>query len=284
VIGLLRSDRGEWPADREALEQAIAYARQSGNKHAWMRACHLLAAAYNTLPVPADAAVARVEELLQEASGEPWAEAGVLLALSTLYAYVGRIADARAAVTRGRATFRNFGAKLGLALGTIPAGSIELIDGNPAMAERYWREGYDAFDDMGSRGYGSNAAALLGEALYAQGRLDEAQQMTEEAEAADGPNTFSRARWQSTRAKVLAQRGQFSAATWLIREAEALIAPTPSRVEHAHVLMAKAEVNWLAGEADQAEASARAALQIYEDLHVTPFAELIRTALASPAD
>ena len=284
VIGLLRSDRGEWPADREALEQAIAYARQSGNKHAWMRACHLLAAAYNTLPVPADAAVARVEELLHEASGEPWAEAGVLLALSTLYAYVGRIADARAAVTRGRATFRNFGAKLGLALGTIPAGSIELIDGNPAMAERYWREGYDAFDDMGSRGYGSNAAALLGEALYAQGRLDEAQQMTEEAEAADGPNTSSRARWQSTRAKVLAQRGQFSAAIWLIREAEALIAPTSPRVEHAHVLMAKAEVNWLAGEADQAEASARAALQIYEDLHVTPFAELIRTALASPAD
>ena len=284
VIGRLRFDRGEWPADREAFEQAIAYARQSGNKHAWMRACHLLAAAYNTLPVPADVAVARVEELLQEASGEPWAEAGVLLAVATLYAYVGRIADARAAVTRGRATFRNFGAKLGLALGTIPAGSIELIDGNPAMAERYWREGYDAFDDMGSGGYGSNAAALLGEALYAQGRLDEAQQMTEEAEAAGGPNTSSRARWQSTRAKVLAQRGQFSAATRLIREAEALIAPTSSRVEHAHVLMAKAEVNWLAGEADQAEASARAALQIYEDLHVTPFAELIRTALASPAD
>jgi hypothetical protein len=39
-----------------------------------------------------------------------------------------------------------------------------------------------------------------------------------------------------------------------------------------------------AGEQDQAEAvSARAALQIYKDLHVTPFAELIRTALASLA-
>ena len=35
--------------------------------------------------------------------------------------------------------------------------------------------------------------------------------------------------------------------------------------------------------AQAAEASARAALQIYEDLHVTPFAELIRTALANLA-
>ena len=75
VIGRLRFDRGEWPADREAFERAIAYARQSGNHRAWMRASHFLATTYVTLPIPADAAVDRVEELLQAVSGEPWAEA-----------------------------------------------------------------------------------------------------------------------------------------------------------------------------------------------------------------
>lgn len=284
LIGRLSFERGEWPASREALEKAIACAQRGGNKYAWMRACHVLAAAYITLPVPADLAIAHVEELLKQARGEPWAEAGVQLALSSLYAYVGRLADARATVARGRTTYRNFGAKMGLALGTIPAGSIELIGGNPEMAERYWREAYDAFGDMGSRGYGGMVAALLGEALYAQGRLAEAQQSIEEAEAAGGSiGTFAQVHCKSTRAKLLAQRGQFSAALRLIREAEALIAPTSSRVEHAHVLLAKAEVNWLAGEQDEAEASARAALQIYDDWHVTAFAELIRTALASPA-
>jgi ATP/maltotriose-dependent transcriptional regulator MalT len=120
--------------------------------------------------------------------------------------------------------------------------------------------------------------------LYAQGRLDEALQMTGEAEAAGGPSDiFVRIRWQSTRAKIYAQRGQFPAARQLMQEAEALIAPTSWRVEHAHLLTAAAEVHWLAGEQDQAVASARAALQIYEDWHVTALAELIRTALDSPA-
>jgi predicted ATPase/DNA-binding XRE family transcriptional regulator len=284
LVGKLRFDRGEWPADRDASEQAMAYARQSGNHRAWIRASHFLAGTYATLPVPADAAVDRVEELLQAVRGEPWAEAGVLMALSTLYACVGRIGDARAAVTRARSISRSFGSKLGLALGAIPAGVIELISGDPATAERYWREGYEAFRSMGERGYRGNLAALLGEALYVQGRLDEAQQMTEEAEAAGGPNDiFIRIRWRSTRAKVLAQRGRFPAARRLVHEAEALIAPTSWSVEYAHVLMAKADVHWLAGERDQAEASARAALQIYEDWHVAPFAELIRTALASLA-
>ena len=284
LIGRLRFGRGEWPADREAFKRAIGYARQSGNHRAWMKACHLLASTYDTLPIPADAAVARVEELLQEASGEPWAEAGVLLALSDLYAYVGRIADARVAVTRGRSIFRRFGSQLGLTLGAIPAGTVELIAGDPAAAERYWREGYEAFHGMSERGYRSMLAGLLGEALYAQGRLNEAQQMIEEAEAAGVPNdTVLPIVWRSTQAKVLAQRGQFLEATQLVHEAEALIAPTSWKVEHAHVLMAKAEVHWLAGEHDQAEASARVALRIYEDWHVAPLAELIRTALAALA-
>jgi hypothetical protein len=39
---------------------------------------------------------------------------------------------------------------------------------------------------MGDRGYLGHLADLLAEALYAQGRLDEAQQMTEEAEVTGG--------------------------------------------------------------------------------------------------
>jgi hypothetical protein len=48
--------------------------------------------------------------------------------------------------------------------------------------------------------------------------------------------------------------------------------------------MARAEVYWLAGQADQTEASLRRAWQIYEDLHVVPLAKLCRTALTSLAD
>ncbi len=58
-----------------------------------------------------------------------------------LYAYLGRSADARAAIDRSQSIFAGFGAKLALAESAIPAGLMGLIIGDPAAAERYCREG-----------------------------------------------------------------------------------------------------------------------------------------------
>ena len=188
MIGRLRFRRGEWPADQEALERAIDYARQSGNRRARILASHALGGTYVTLPIPADDAVARVEQLLEATSGEPWAEAGQLLALSQLYAFAGRIADARAAVARSRSLFTGYGAKLGLAYTAFAAGTTELLAGDPAAAERYLKEGYEAFSAMGERGYLSMLASLLADALYALGRFDNAARMIEEAQAGAAPD------------------------------------------------------------------------------------------------
>ncbi len=232
-------------------------------------------------PIPADVAVDRVEQLLQDVSGEPYAEEGVLMALAMLYAYSGRIGDARAAIARSKAILNGFASKLGLAFSAYVAGQIDLIAGDPAAAERGFREGYEAFRAMGEQGYLGHLAGSLAEALYAQGRLDEAQQMTEEAETTAGPSeTDARAIWRSAKAKVLARRGEFPAARQLIAEAEAEISST-SWVNRATVLMAKAEVSQLAGAHDQAAASLRAALRIYEDQHVLPLAQQVKAALAS---
>jgi ATP/maltotriose-dependent transcriptional regulator MalT len=137
---------------------------------------------------------------------------------------------------------------------------------------------------MGERGHRSTLASLLAEALYLQGRLDEAQQMTEEAEAIGPPDdTETHARWRATRAKLLARHHQFPAARQLITEAEALISPTFWMRIKAPILMAKAEVNQLAGDRDQAAASLHAALRIYEDHHAVPLASQVKAALASLA-
>jgi predicted ATPase/transcriptional regulator with XRE-family HTH domain len=280
LTGRLRFFHGDSPADQEAFERAIVYAKRSGNHRAQVLASHALGGTFVLLPIPADAAVTRVEQLLEATSGEPWAEAGQLMALSHLYAYAGRIADARAAAARSRALFNRCGAKLGLAYTAFTAGMTELLAGDPAAAERYLREGYEAFSAMGEQGYLCNLAAMLAEALYALGRLDEAEQMTDEAQAGTAPNdTQLRVRLQSTRARLLAQRGQFSAARELLDEAAEVCSPTAA-VERAGVLMARAEVEWLAGAPDQASASLRAALGIYEDRHVVPLADLAKAALA----
>jgi tetratricopeptide (TPR) repeat protein len=285
LTGRLRFERGEWPADKEALEYAMSCARESGNHHAWMAASQALGTTLFVLPITADAAVNLVEQLLRASSGEPWAEANQLLSLSLLYAYAGRIADARAAMARSRSIYTSLGVKLSLAYSTIPAGSIEMIAGNPAAAERYWREGYETFRAMGDQRYLSIIAALLAEALYAQNRLNEAQRVTEDSRAlAELSGPLIQIRWMSVRARILAKRGQLLTAGQLIDEAEAVITPTTWEVEKAGILMARAEVYWLAGQADQAEASLRTAWQIYEDLHVVPLEKLCRAALTSLAD
>ena len=136
---------------------------------------------------------------------------------------------------------------------------------------------------MGERRYLVDVTAMLAESLYDQGRFDEAQQMTDEAQAANVPDVDIGTGALCLRAKLLARRGQFPAARGLVAKAEALVSPTNSVLTRAEVLEAKAEVNRLAGAPDQAAASLRAALRIYEDRRATQLAAPIRAALADLA-
>ncbi len=92
--------------------------------------------------------------------------------------------------------------------------------------------------------------------------------------------TFSQAELTRERA----QHSQFFAARQLLDEAAAAaMSPACWAMEKAGVLMARTEVEWLAGAPDQAEASLRAALEIYEDRRIVPLADLARAALAGLA-
>jgi tetratricopeptide (TPR) repeat protein len=122
----------------------------------------------------------------------------------------------------------------------------------------------------------------LAEVEYALGRAGEAYRLTEESEALAGADDLdAQVRWRAARAKVLAQRGQFTAARQLADEAEALVAPTTWADVQAEILVAKAEVSKLAGAPAEAAASLREALRIYEDRRVLPLADRTRAALAS---
>jgi predicted ATPase/DNA-binding SARP family transcriptional activator len=270
-------------AATKALERAISYARQSGHHRAQMRASHWLAVTFRVLPLPADTALARIEELLQAAGGDLWAEADLLKPLCILYAYVGRAADARAALARSRAIFARLGAKFALAESGIPAGVMEQALANPAAAERYLREAHAALRAMSERRYLVTVTTRLAEALYAQGRFDEAQQLADEAQAADVPDADAWSGALNLRAMLLARRGQFAAARRLLAEAKARITPASSPLTQAEVLIAEAEVDRLAGAPDRAAASLHAALRSYEDRRATQLAAQISATLATIA-
>ena len=157
----------------------------------------------------------------------------------------------------------------------------ELIAGDLDAAAQILRQGAGTLHAMGERGYRSTAVAYLAEVLCAQGRLDEAQRLTEDAEALAGAgDVVSQAKWRATRAELLARRGQASAAVRLADEAVAQIPATSFDPVLGEVLTAKAEVLRLAGALGDAETSLRSALQLYEDRQLVPLAEQARALLA----
>jgi predicted ATPase/DNA-binding SARP family transcriptional activator len=282
AAGRLRFWLDDIPASHVVLERAIACARHSGNRRAQMRASHWLAVTFAQLAIPADTGVARTEQLLRDAGGDRWAEADLLKPLCVLYAHVGRAADARAAIDRSQSIFTGFGARIALAESTIPAAITGLIIGDPAYAERHARQGREAWRDLGGHGgYVVDLAVLLAEALYEQGRFDEAQQLIGQANAEPSAATVSTTRL--TEAKLLARRGQFAAARQLVGQAKALLSPTSDPMGYCDALKAGAEVERLAGAPGQAAASLRAALQVYEDLRAATLAGRVKAALASLA-
>jgi tetratricopeptide (TPR) repeat protein len=157
-----------------------------------------------------------------------------------------------------------------------------MIAGHPAAAEATLKEACDALRAMRERGFLSTTLAGLAEAKYALGGFGEAYQLTEEAGSlAAADDLDAQARWRATRAKVLAQRGQFTAARQLASQAEALIAPTSWAQLQAEMLVAKAEVSKLAGAPAEAAASLREALRTYQDRRAVALADQARAALAS---
>ena len=156
----------------------------------------------------------------------------------------------------------------------------ELLLGDPVAAERHLRAGYETFQAVGERYYLAMSTVLLADALYEQGRFDEAAQMI--GEPLDGASPTFAARAALIKAKLLARSGQFAKARRLADEGTRL-APAASPMAHATAHDASAEVERLAGAPGQATARLNAALRIYEDRRATASAERVRTALASLA-
>src|SRR5439155_15327009 len=104
------------------------------------------------------------------------------------------------------------------------AGWIELAAGDAPAAERELRAGYDALKEIGELSWLSTVAGILAEAVYAQGRRDEADAFARESEESAGTeDVYSQVLWRCVRAKVLAHAGKPDEGERLAAEAVALV-------------------------------------------------------------
>jgi class 3 adenylate cyclase len=248
-----------WGARAGALECALEHARRAGDAREVSTLVGLLATAFQYGPTPVREGIARCEGFLADAAGSRATEAGVRGALAALYAMDGDDGRARIFWADARGLYEELGMTFRLATRALVPGTIEMLAGDPAAAERELRDGYATLEAMGEVGTRATIAAFLAEAVRAQGRLDDAEELTRLAEATSSrEDVITEVTWRSVRARALAGRDQVEAGV-LAGEAWVAAKATDAPELQAAALKAQADVLAASGrDRESAEAVARA--------------------------
>ena len=274
--------KGRFAHGEEALERALAHARRLGDRQQEALILGQLALSALMGPTPVDEAVARCRRFVVEAGGDRLVEANVARYLAVLEAMRGNFADARALVVEARAAYEDLGMRL-LAQSAISLayGAIGLLAADYRAAGVELRVGLDALEVMGERGYLSTVAAFLAQALYGEGRLDEADDLARLAQASASPDDlWSQVLSRGTRAKVYAGRGAHEEAERHAREAVERAAATDALDLHGTALLDLADTLGLAGLNEEAATCVAEALRLFEQKGNAVSAERARIRLA----
>ena len=249
----------------EMLERALVHAERAGDGRSRSLILDGLARAAHLGPTPVDEGLRRCEGILAEARGDPPLEAVAIAMIGALKAQVGSFDEARASCRRSWAIGEEFGLTAWLATLPLYSGPIELLAGDAVAAERELAPGYEALREMGELGRLSTEAAFLAEALYAQGRYDEAERLTAiSADAATPDDAFSQIAWRGTRSKTLARKGELAQAELLAREAVALAEKTDGLNLQGDAFLHLADALRAGRRPTEAVAAAERALSLYE--------------------
>ena len=254
--------QGRTSAAEASWYEAAAHARGAGASRDEADSLLWLASAALLGPTPAEDGIARCEEIRPMLAAHPMEEALVLPALAALRAMVGEFDEARRLLGEANTTLADFGVTLGAKAHSEAL--VAMLADEPSEAERCLRADYDERLRMGEKGFLSTTAALLARAVEAQGRHDEAEELTEIAKRTGAPDDLStQIVWRGVRARVLAERGLRAEAEELAREAVRLAERTDRLNHHADAVMDLAAVLRISRSADELEAVG-AALRLYE--------------------
>jgi tetratricopeptide (TPR) repeat protein len=195
-------------------------------------------------------------------SDDPLLQAELLAALAPLEAMLGHLSEASELLAQARETTDALGEWIWIA--SFWRAFIALWNDDPVEAERELLPAYEALRRIGEKSHFSSIAHALSNALYAQGRYEEAERLTHECEEASGPNdVHSQINWRAIRAKTLARRGETEAAERLAREAVAYAEASDFLLAHADALADLAEVLTLRDGREAAAAAFRQSIDLH---------------------
>jgi tetratricopeptide (TPR) repeat protein len=256
--------RSEAVEQQHALERAAEHARAAGDLALEVEVLTRSAPAIIYGAVSVEEGMRYVDRILERLGHDPAVHGLALHIRGHLRARLGEFDGAIEEIIEWRSRFRELGQEM---LYAMTAGCVADVCSwaeDWAGGERALRESYELLEGMGERGFFSSCASALGEAVYRQGQIDEAEQLSvvsEEFGARD--DRFNEASWRAVRAKVRAARGDFEQAESLAREAVEIAVETDYFELAAAAWLDLAEILQAAGHADVAT-PAHEALVLYE--------------------
>jgi DNA-binding SARP family transcriptional activator/tetratricopeptide (TPR) repeat protein len=261
---------------REAWERAAGHAARAGEERERVEILGFQASAAAFGPTPVSEGIRICTAIREQVHASQVAEAVALRPLGLLHALNGDFEEARRLTGRANAILDELGRMHSAVHHHEPM--VEMLAGRPEAAERRLRAAYDNLAAMGERALLATTAALLAQAVYAQGRLEEAEELCLTSERhADPDDLSSQLIWRTVRARVLARRGGLEEAEALAREAVAIAARTDELVDHGDALVALADVLELRGDREGAREATQDALALYERKEAIVPAERVRS-------
>src|SRR4051794_2977180 len=262
--GLVQWNAARAAASIESRERAATHARLAGDEDERSEILSWVVTSMVFGPTPVGEAIARCDEIRVEVAGNQAAEAWVLRSLAGLHAMDGSFDLARELLAAANAIFHDLGQARNSAATDID-GIVEMLAGDLSAAEERLRAGYVVLEEMGDKAFRPTTAAHLSQALFAQGRADEALRFTHISEDLGlDDDLLTQVVWRGVRARIFAGQGRLDEAEELAREAVALSEATDFLNTQAGALLDLAQVCHDTGCIDEANAAAAEALRLFE--------------------
>jgi ATP/maltotriose-dependent transcriptional regulator MalT len=145
------------------------------------------------------------------------------------------------------------------------AWDVSSLAGDWAGGEKALREAVLKYEETGDKTAASTMNAFLAEALFRQGRLDEAEHHALISEQLSAPSDpLNGAIWRRVKARVMGERGDITGSLLLLNEAVEILAGTDMLDERGAAALDLAAVLRFAGMDDEATASIRDAIALYD--------------------
>ncbi len=249
-------------ASAEAAERARCHYRRAD----WSASSCLadLATALHSGPTPVPEAIHVCNKLLKQA--DIVSRARILPYVAGLEAMRARFTKARSLVAEARHLHEQLGQQLDAEACCGPfAARIELLAEDPAAATRILASTCGALERLGDQAGLGTRSAELAETLLLQGLDDEADRRSVIARRLGARDDLStQIAWGSTRAKLLARRGELVDAERVAREAIRLSENTDALVDRANAMLALGEVLRMAGRPHEAAGAVEKAIELLD--------------------